>query len=141
MHGGIKAKLAQGIGELLSTASYALTVSAEDFRFDPYGGVKDPLTSEIRSAADALAAIALADHDEVASGQIARVMGAISSTIIIADSLDQISPAIRKVPTPQGPSSQQVLAVSPIEQARTWQNRLYRLIPSKIRDYFERTFI
>jgi len=80
-------------------------------------------------------------YDEVASGQIARVMGAISSTIIIADSLDQISPAIRKVPTPQGPSSQQVLAVSPIEQARTWQNRLYRLIPSKIRDYFERTFI
>ena len=141
LHGGIKAELAQGIGELLSTASYALTVSAEDFRFDPYGGVKDPLTSEIRSAADALASIALADHDEVASGQIARVMGAISSTIIIADSLDQISPAIRKVPTPQGPSSQQVLAVSPIEQARTWQNRLYRLIPSKIRDYFERTFI
>ena len=71
LHGGVKVELSQGIGDLLSTASYALTVSAEDFRFDPYGGVKDPLTSEIRSSADALIALALADYDEIASGQIA----------------------------------------------------------------------
>ena len=138
LHGGVKVELSQGIGDLLSTASYALTVSAEDFRFDPYGGVKDPLTSEIRSSADALIALALADQDEIASGQIARVLAAVSSTVIIADSLDQISPAIRKVPTPQTSKSQQVLAVSPIEQARTWQNRLYRLIPGRIRSYLER---
>jgi len=125
---------------LLSTASYALTVSAEDFRFDPYSGVKDPLTAEIRHSADALTAIALADHEGIASGQIARVMAAISSTIIIADSLDQISPAIRNVPTPEAPANQQVLAVSPIEQARTWQDRLYRLIPIKVREYLERIF-
>ncbi len=138
LHGGVKVELSQGIGDLLSTASYALTVSAEDFRFDPYGGVKDPLTSEIRSSADALIALALADQDEITSGQIARVWAAVSSTVIIADSLDQISPAIRKVPTPQTAASQQVLAVSPIEQARTWQNRLYRLIPGRIRSYLER---
>ncbi len=138
LHGGVKVELSQGIGDLLSTASYALTVSAEDFRFDPYGGVKDPLTSEIRSSADALIALALADQDEITSGQIARVLAAVSSTVIIADSLDQISPAIRKVPTPQTSKSQQVLAVSPIEQARTWQNRLYRLIPGRIRSYLER---
>ena len=141
LHGGVKVELSHGIGELLSTASYALTVSAEDFRFDPYGGVKDPLTSEIRNSADTLVALALADHDEIASGQIARVLAAVSSTVIIADSLDQISPAIRKVPTPHAPANQQVLAISPIEQARTWQNRLYRLIPSKVRNYLERTFI
>ena len=116
-------------------------MSAEDFRFDPYTVSKDPLTAEIRSSADHLTSIALADHDEIATGQIARVLAAVSSTIIIADSLDQISPAIRKVPTPEAPSSQQVLAVSPIEQARTWQNRLYRLIPQRIREYLERIFI
>jgi hypothetical protein len=140
LHGGVKSELSQGIGALLSTASYALTVSAEDFRFDPYSGVKDPLTAEIRHSADALTAIALADHEGIASGQIARVMAAISSTIIIADSLDQISPAIRNVPTPEAPANQQVLAVSPIEQARTWQDRLYRLIPIKVREYLERIF-
>ena len=138
LNGGVQPEIAKGIGALLSTTSYALTVSAEDFRFDPYGGIKDPLTAEIRLSADALTALALEDHDEIESGQIARVLAAVSSTIIMADSLDQISPAIRKVPTPESPSSQRVLAVSPIEQARTWQNRLYRLIPERIRSYLER---
>ena len=138
LHGGVKSELSQGIGSLLSTASYALTVSAEDFRFDPYSVSKDPLTAEIRSSAEHLTSLALEDHDEIATGQIARVLAAVSSTIIIADSLDQISPAIRKVPTPEAPSGQQVLAVSPIEQVRSWQNRLYRLLPERLRSYLER---
>ena len=138
LHGGVKSELSQGIGSLLSTASYALTVSAEDFRFDPYSVSKDPLTAEIRSSAEHLTSLALEDHDQIATGQIARVLAAVSSTIIIADSLDQISPAIRKVPTPEAPSGQQVLAVSPIEQVRSWQNRLYRLLPERLRSYLER---
>ena len=113
-------------------------MSAENFRFDPYSMDKDPLTAEIRHSANALTGLALADADELARGQIARVLGVVSSTIIIADSLDQISPAIRKVPTPEGPAGSQVLAVSPIEQVRTWQNRLYRLIPEPIRNLVER---
>jgi hypothetical protein len=140
LHGGVNSELAQGIGALLSNASYALTVSAEDFRFDPYSLAKDPLTAEIRASADSLTSLALASQNEVDSGQIARVMAAISSTIIIADSLDQISPSIRHVPTPQAPASQQVLAVSPLEQARSWQDRLYRLIPEKVRALGERYF-
>ena len=138
LHGGVKAEISNEIGALLATTSYALTVSAEDFRFDPYGGVKDPLTSEIRISAEALTQHALADYEDIASGQIARVLGVVSSTIVIADSLDQISPAIRNVPTPEGPSSQQVLAVSPIEQARSWQSRLYRLLPTRARSVLER---
>jgi hypothetical protein len=137
LNGGVKPEIAQGIGALLSTASYALTVSAEDFRFDPYSLVKDPLTAEIRGSADSLTTLALSSHAEIDGGQFARVMAAISSTIIIADSLDQISPAIRNVPTPEAPASQRVLAVSPIEQARSWQDRLYRAIPEKIRTFFE----
>lgn len=140
LNGGVRFELSQGLGALISTASYALTVSAEDFRFDPYRGTKDPLTAEIRYSADSITSIALADHEGIATGQIARVLGVVSSTIIIADSLDQISPAIRNVPTPEAPANQQVLSLSPIEQARSWQVRLYRLIPIKIRDSFERTF-
>ena len=138
LSGGVQPEIAKGIGALLSTASYALTVSAEDFRFDPYAGIKDPLTSEIRTSADALTELVLVDHDAIDGGQLARVLAAVSSTIIMADSLDQISPAIRKVPTPEAPSSQRVLEVSPLEQARTWQNRLYRLLPKQIRSYLER---
>ncbi len=140
-HDGVNAKLSQALGHLLSDTSYALTVSVEDFRFDPYSNIKDPLTSELRSSAEALTNLALVEQDEITSGQIARVLAAVSSSVIIADSLDQLSPAIRNVPTPVAPANQKVLAVSPIEQARSWQNRLYRLIPHKVRDYMERTFI
>jgi len=140
LNGGVQPEIAQGMGTLLSTAIYALTVSAEDFRFDPYAPVKDPLTSEIRTSANALTELVLSDHDAIDGGQLARVLAAVSSTIIMADALDQISPAIRKVPTPDAPSSQRVLEVSPLEQARTWQMRLYKLIPEKVRDFLEKTF-
>ena len=140
LHGGVQKDLSQGIGALLSVASYALNVSAEDFRFDPYSGSKGSLTSEIRLTAQALISKALTDDDAIATGQVARVLAAVSSTIIIADSLDQISPAIRNVPTP-APLSQRVLARSPLEQAKSWQDRLYRSLPVKVREYFEQTFI
>ena len=140
LHGGVQKDLSQGVGTLLSVASYALNVSAEDFRFDPYSGSKGSLTSEIRLSARALIAKALTDDDAIATGQVARVLAAVSSTIIIADSLDQISPAIRNVPTP-APLSQRVLARSPLEQAKSWQDRLYRSLPVKVREYFERRFI
>ena len=141
LSGEVKVELSHGIGVLLSTASYVMTVSAEDFRFDPYSTMKDPLTAEIRSSTDSLTHLVLTDHSNIAPEQIARVLAVVSSTLIIADSLDQISPAIRSVPTPEGPSGQQVLAVSAIEQAKNWQNRLYRLIPTKLRGFMERTFI
>lgn len=137
LNGGVKPELTQGIGTLISTASYALTVSAEDFRFDPYRAAKDPLTSELRSSAEALTTFALSGHEEIGSGQIARVMATISSALIIADSLDQISPTIRNVPTPQEPAGQRVLALSPIELARNWQGQIARLIPRKIRQKLE----
>ena len=140
LHGGISNRLSESLGSMLSTVSYALSVSAEDFRFDPYAMAKDPLTSEIRLSADALTTQVLQESDHFEQGQLARLMAAISGVVIIADSLDQISPSIRKVPTPEGPSSQQILSVSAIDQARNWQNRFYRLIPGKLRGYLERAF-
>ena len=140
LNGGVSAKLSRAIGELLATTSYALTVRAEDFRIDPYSNAKDPLTSEVRLSADSLTHLALVDHENMDGGQLARILAAVSNTIIIADSLDQISPAIRNVPTPLRSASQKVLAVSALEQARTWQNRLYRLIPLRVRNFKDRVF-
>lgn len=138
LNGGVSKELSQGIASLLATASYALNVSAEDFRFDPYNMSRDPLTAEIRDSSNSLVGLAVGESGLIDQGQLARVMAVISSTVIIADALDQMSPAIRKVPTPEGPVGAQILAVSPIEQARTWQNRLYRLIPERIRSILER---
>lgn len=72
--------------------------------------------------------------------QLARLMTVISSVTIIADSLDQNSPTIKNVPTPAGPASAHVLAKSPIDQAKLWQQRLYQLLPQRLRAYIEKSF-
>ena len=140
LYGGAPDGLPEELGSLLSSVSYALSVSAEDFRFNPYAGTKDPLTSEIRLMADSLITRVLHGSDELDAGQATRLMAAISGILIIADSMDQISPTIYKVPTPQGPSSQQILTVSPLAQARTWQGRTYRLLPGPVRRLLEKYF-
>jgi len=141
LYGGAPDGLPEELGALLSSVSYALSVSAEDFRFNPYAPAKDPLTSEIRLMASSLITQVLHGSDELDAGQATRLLAAISGILIIADSMDQISPTIHKVPTPQGPSGQQILTVSPLAQARTWQNRAYRLVPGPFRRILEKYFV
>jgi len=74
------------------------------------------------------------------NSQLARIMTVISSAVIIADSLDQNSPTIKNVPTPEGPASAHVLAKSPLDQAKIWQQRIYQLLPQRVRKYIERSF-
>jgi Aromatic acid exporter family member 1 len=135
--GGMDSELAQEIATLLSTVGYALSVSAEDFTFDPYSATKEPVTAEIRMSAESATATAVKDAATLAKSQLARVMTVISSATIIAESLDQNSPTITKVPTPEGPASAHVLAKSPIDQAKIWQQRIYQLLPKKLRRYLE----
>ncbi len=138
LSGGVSEQINQEIAHLLSTLSFALSVSAEDFRFDPYSGSKEPITSEIRLSAESSASLIMSESSELAQGQLARLMTVVSSAVIIADSLDQISPAIANVPTPEGPASAHVLAKSPIDQAKVWQQRLYQLLPERIQRYLEK---
>ena len=138
LSGGVSEQINQEIAHLLSTLSFALSVSAEDFRFDPYSGSKEPITSEIRLSAESSASLIMAESSELAQGQLARLMTVVSSAVIIADSLDQISPAIANVPTPEGPASAHVLAKSPIDQAKVWQQRLYQLLPDRIQRYLDK---
>jgi len=137
LNGGLEEAIAADLAMVLSTASYALSVSAENFKFDPYARLKDPITGEMRMSAEQATAAVISKVDEFGQGQFARIMTIISSVLVIADSLDQISPAIRKVPTPQGPASQQILSKSPIDQAKIWQQRLFKLLPAPIRKYLE----
>ena len=138
LSGGVSEQINQEIAHLLSTLSFALSVSAEDFRFDPYSGSKEPITSEIRLSAESSASLIMTESSELAQGQLARLMTVVSSAVIIADSLDQISPAIANVPTPEGPASAHVLAKSPIDQAKVWQQRLYQLLPDRIQRYLDK---
>jgi hypothetical protein len=138
LSGGLELEIAHEIAQLLSSVSYALSVNAEDFRFDPYSATKEPTTAEIRLCAASATTHTVKQAQTLDQSQLARIMTVISSAVVIADSLDQNSPSIKSVPTPEGPASAHVLAKSPIDQAKIWQQRLYQLIPMRIRSMLER---
>jgi len=135
--GGMSPEITSAMATLLSSVSYALSVNAEDFRFDPYSATKEPTTAEIRLNAESAITTVVSQASALEKSQLARLMTVISSATIIADSLDQNSPTIKNVPTPEGPASAHVLAKSPLDQAKLWQQRLYQLLPKRLRSYLE----
>jgi hypothetical protein len=64
--------------------------------------------------------------------QIVRGLSIVANIGIIADSLDQNSPALKDVITPDEPAKSKVLEVSPLEQTVS----LWRRVGKAARKYF-----
>jgi hypothetical protein len=56
--------------------------------------------------------------------QIVRGLSIVANIDVIADSLDQNSPALKDVITPDEPAKDKVIQVSPLEQTTSLWNRL-----------------
>jgi hypothetical protein len=75
-----------------------------------------------------LAETLIEDGKDVDQEQIVRGLSIVANIGIIADSLDQNSPALKDVITPDEPAKSKVLEVSPLEQTATLWNRIKRSI-------------
>lgn len=124
------------IAEVLSAASIAIRANVEELLNDENGQVDPSLTNDMRLAGAALVDLLIEDSTDVDPEQMARSMSLFTNLDRIADSLDQISPALYDVVSPNEPSSQKVMALSPIEQSRKWRRHIRRLLPRKLRKYF-----
>jgi hypothetical protein len=77
--------------------------------------------------------------DDVDQEQIVRGISLVSNIGIIADSLDESSPALHDVFTPGEPAMNQVLKVSPIEQGARFGSRITKpfiWLKRRFRNYF-----
>jgi len=72
------------------------------------------------------------DGDDVDQEQIVRGLSIVANIGRIADSLDQNSPAITDVITPDEPAKDRVLKVSPMQQTSTIRNKIKKFF----RKYF-----
>jgi hypothetical protein len=72
------------------------------------------------------------DGVDVDQEQIVRGLSIVGNIGVIADSLDQNSPALKDVITPDEPAKARVLEVSPLEQTAS----LWRRIGKAARKYF-----
>jgi len=115
VEGGIADSTQKQIAVALSAASYAISAHVE-VPDDINDDASSP-TDDAREAGSVLAETLIEDGDDVDQEQIVRGLSIVANIGRIADSLDQNSPAITDVITPDEPAKDRVLKVSPTKQA------------------------
>ena len=122
VEGGIADSTQKQIAVALSAASYAISAHVE-IPDDINDDASSP-TDDAREAGSVLAGTLIEDGDDVDQDQIVRGLSIVANIGRIADSLDQNSPAITDVITPDEPAKDRVLKVSPTKQASGLGKRL-----------------
>jgi hypothetical protein len=137
--GGIAEETKRDIAQALSAASFAVSSKAEQIKTAQ--GIADSrsATQDARIAGAALADSLMEASDDIDQEQIVRGISLVSNIGIIADSLDESSPALHDVFTPGEPAMNQVLKVSPIEQGARFGSRITKpfiWLKRRFRNYF-----
>ena len=137
--GGIAEETKRDIAQALSAASFAVSSKAEQIKTAQ--GIADSrsATQDARIAGAALADSLMEASDDVDQEQLVRGISLVSNIGIIADSLDESSPALHDVLTPGEPAMNQVLKVSPIEQGARFGSRIampFTWLKRRFRKYF-----
>jgi len=126
VEGGIADSTKKQIAVALSAASYA--ISAHIDTPDDINDFSSSPADDAREAGSILAESLIEDGDDVDQEQIVRGLSIVGNIGVIADSLDQNSPALKDVVTPDEPAKARVLEVSPLEQSLTLWNRIVKSI-------------
>jgi uncharacterized membrane protein YccC len=130
VEGGIADSTQKQIAVALSAASYAISAHVE-IPDDINDDATSP-TDDAREAGSVLAETLIEDGDDVDQEQIVRGLSIVANIGRIADSLDQNSPAITEVITPDEPAKDRVLKLSPMQQTFTIRNKIKKFF----RKYF-----
>ncbi len=137
--GGIAEETKRSIAQALSAASYAVSSKAEQIKSAESIAESREATQDARNAGAALADSLMDSSDKVDQEQIVRGISLVSNISIIADSLDETSPALHDVITPGEPAVNQILKVSPKEQGARFGARIVKPITwlkRRFRNYF-----
>jgi len=126
VEGGLADSTQRQIAEALSAASFAISTKVEEIEAEEHSGASDAATEDARIAGAHLAEALIEEAGEVSSEQLVRSISLVSNIDRIADSLDESSPALKDVKTPDEPASNKVMAVSPIDQTTKLTRRIVR---------------
>lgn len=114
VEGGIADSTKKQIAVALSAASYAISAKIE--KPDDISDFDSSPTDDVREAGSVLAETLIEEGKDVDQEQVIRGLSIVANIDRIADSLDQNSPAISDVITPDEPAKDRILQVSPIDQ-------------------------
>ena len=131
--GGIADSTQKQIAVALSAASFAISTKFDD---DEDFETTTTATDDARDAGALLAETLIEDAKDADQEQIVRGLSMVASIDRIADSLDQNSPALKDVSTPDEPAHAKVMAVSPIDQTLKLNKRIIKRMRRIFRKYF-----
>ena len=129
VEGGIAFSTKKQIAVALSAASYAISANIE--KPDDISDFDSSPTDDVREAGSVLAETLIEEGKDVDQEQVIRGLSIVANIDRIADSLDQNSPAINEVITPDEPAKDRVLQVSPIDQT----TGLWKRVKKSLRKY------
>ena len=118
----------------LSATSSAITEKLELLESDNRDSQIDNIARDLRLAADNLTEELIAKDEQLPRSQFVRCISLVSQMKIIANSLDESSPALYSVSTPGEPSSAQVIAIKPVKLS----TKLGKKISKNIRTFLHR---
>lgn len=118
----------------LSATSSAITEKLELLESENRGSQIDNIARDLRLAADNLTEELIAKDEQLPRSQFVRCVSLVSQMKIIANSLDESSPALYSVSTPGEPSSAQVMTIKPVKLT----TKLGKKISKNIRTFLHR---
>ena len=117
----------QEISKALLVAGNNMKRKVEVIKTEDLFSATHEIADELRNAASNLAT-ALIRNKELTQDDLVRSISIVSNLEIMADSLDESSPALRQVMTPDEAPENKVLKVPVKEQSRTLAQRIWRLV-------------
>ncbi len=121
------------IAYALSATSYAITAKIELIQSDHSDSEVDNIAKDLRLAADNLTEELLEQADKLPRSQFVRCISIVSQMKIIANSLDESSPALLSVKTPGEPTSMKVIGLSPVVETTKLSKRILKSIRNFLR--------
>ena len=121
------------IAYALSATSYAITAKIELIQSDHSDSEVDNIAKDLRLAADNLTEELLAQAEKLPRSQFVRCISIVSQMKIIANSLDESSPALHNVKTPGEPTGVKVIGLSPVIQTTKLSKRIWLALRNFLR--------
>lgn len=115
----------RAIAHALSATSVAISEKIELIKEDDQQNQSDGIAQELQIVADNLTDELILRNQQIPRDQLVRCMSLVSAISIIAASLDESSPALRNVKTPEDPSSQPIMGYSPITNTTKLSKRIW----------------
>ena len=122
------------IAYALSATSYAITAKIELIQSDHSDSEVDNIAKDLRLSANNLTEELLEQADKLPRSQFVRCISIVSQMKVIANSLDESSPALHNVKTPGEPRGAQVIGLSPVVETTKFSRRLW----IKVRNFLRR---